>query len=719
MLRHCLVLAAIGLAASSSTSDIASMEFTITVAGMHSTNFGSDYVKTITLNHETGNVKYQQIPHGETTIAVAAKNSGSTTIYSGSKTQTTSLGVTSSITILMTDLFPPAGQTAGDDCNLLTSFSISPMRLKIGRETAIDYETSEGTYDATLTSSDLSANSLATIAACSGEASDICLTPAAGETRGAATLSLLADADAACATVSKADISTVVVQSTADVSATVDFGALFISQESPSKYRINDANAGAITNTLTMSGTCSGTDTSVKATTVCDSGTVAESTVTCADAATTVAMTHPFPSGTPNANNGKCTVTYTPQYKGSDLGTTSTLVYYFGTGSPAEAYAPEVDFAFVSKTEGIVDGTSLTLMAHFSSYDSVNAPVAIEWDCANRGQGQIRFVDANSNTQTGTVTGTGNPDSIAYIVVDESDDLTTCTATGTTYSLSTVQTFDFNTPSPTYSPTPAPCVAPDTCSTHAISETSSGQHLYPTTAFDFHDLPPGSVIAIHTQDAAIWQSSLSVNTQHAIDNCAEIEARVDSVTTDGNGNIYHVAIKELYYDGSWHNTSSFFDDANGLSSTQFRVLSMPLVSTGYAGEIQDCDNGYAVLMRELILQHHGVDLNMSPTTCESEQGLNVRYAVADMSATCHVGFRAVNDDPCDETTPLALVCGTSCQEVGGKYLKALSDGSVEVHSEDTCSSGATGTLSETGDLDTLASTSSLISDFNQYASKLY
>ena len=187
----------------------------------------------------------------------------------------------------------------------------------------------------------------------------------------------------------------------------------------------------------------------------------------------------------------------------------------------------------------------------------------------------------------------------------------------------------------------------------------------------------------------------------------------DRVSVDQSGNIYHIQIEQLYYNGQWHNTSGIVGDASSLSQTVFRIVSRPFISTGFVVELRDCQTG-AVQLRELVLEHYGYDLTEGQTQCDN----NVIHAMVNFTDTCHVGFTAHNNDPCDSVAAIALPCNTVCQEYSGKYLQASSTGVVTVYDDSACTVSPVA-LALTGNLDTRAPTNGALPDLDEYTSQLF
>ena len=754
-------LFAVAVHAQSVLSDIARIDFTFTVSGMSVDNYGQDYVKTFTLNQRTPDFQLGALPHGETTIDAKAYDSSNNLIYQ-SAAFTEDFDASSATTTLVLLATGYADVTSDHNiCPVLLSWSISPAKLRPGRNTTVSYTTFDpdgvdgtpvqvelempthvdGTTDGVVNPANyavLDSPQDVTVETDQryGSGSRVINLDGAVEIDNSAGLvardtaiTIKADDQQSC--VVDDEIATTIIPPVSDQDVDVKYGNALVSVTAAGGTTTAASSGDTVTAQLQFQEACAG-DHSVQTAISCvlvgstaDGSTVTDTVAaaTCPQGEGTGAnpfeVVLPFVSGT--ASGALCTATFSLVVEGNTLPQTNTFTYFSGSyaTSGTSVSAPEIDFVFISR-RSIVNGAVVSLVVDFRGETALGSP---GWTCEGDGAGAVYTHNNGQNFDTGDFSATLKRTVIDVTVVDAAAFVAAgskCTATVQEGSLSTSRVFNFNeapfiylSPSPTPAPTLSSCVAPSSCTTHNISETSLSKHMYPSQSIDYHDLPPGSVIAIHTQDAHIFASNLNVDVQHAVDNCQEIEARVTSGSVDNDGYIYHIEIEALYYDGAWHNGSSLLVDANNLAQTSFRILSKPLVSTGFVVELRDCATG-AVHVRELVLEHYQYDLTMPDSPCEDD----VIHALVNLTGTCHVGFTAHHTDPCDSVAAIALPCGTVCQEFAGKYVQAASTGVVTVYDDSSCTQSPAD-LPLTGNLDTKLPSNGALPDFELYTSQLY
>lgn len=167
-------LACLG-AAQTDPSAIAVLDFKITVANAETVGtWGGDFVRYVTLTYDTPSVSFDYIPHGETTLEIAAYNSDITTIgananggaanhalraakaaeliaaggavgahriYEGSSgTISTVSGVTSVFTVTLTDLTITDMDVVANVCPVMRGIRITPGDYQAGRSTTLELE---------------------------------------------------------------------------------------------------------------------------------------------------------------------------------------------------------------------------------------------------------------------------------------------------------------------------------------------------------------------------------------------------------------------------------------------------------------------------------------------------------------------------------------------------------------------------------------------------
>ena len=539
---------------------------------------------------------------------------------------------------------------------------------------------------------------------------------------------------------------------------------------SSTSYYVKDSTpSNALSVDITMDKACSTADsTTITATRHCTYNVAssadavvgvapASDTVSCLDGNTTVTMTHDFPAtigGSAVAADiltGICTVTYTVKHGGTaGRQDPSTLKYFIGPGSGLTS-SPDTEFAFVSRLHyqtsaplgGDNDASSALLLSgvtdpadKFAMYAEFSAQgggkVSGIWACS---ESYVSIespvtVDGNSTISSTVITDGNTFQATADVSYDSATDNARATAecwievyNPDNPSDTTRQTFYLHKEVVTYSPTPAPtpvCAPPPSCTQHQVAEVSTPQHLYIGNDPDPFAFVPDAIVGIHTQDASIFKPSLDIDVTHAVANCAEIEAKIQAVTTDGNGEIFHLSVKELYYQGDWHVVNTqLLVDKNNLQDTHVRVISTPHVPTGDALQLVNCDSGQ-VLMTLAVMQYHPQDLAVATNCSVNEYGDNERKDLISLSGQCHVILLMHNNDVCDTMDPLVLYCDTTCQQHDDThYLRASASGTITVYEDAQCStvSPGTGPLYATGISATSATSS--IPDITHYSSQLY
>ena len=749
-------------------SDIAKIDFTFTVLGMDIENYGSDFVKTFTLNSETPSFRLGAMPHGQTTITAKAYDGSNVLIYESVPFSEDFDSSSATATLVLQRLGFSDVTSDHNICPILLSWTISPMNLRPGRDTTISYTTFDpdgengsptkveleipqhqaGVTDGVVKTDYAALDDPQDVTPRSdhryGYGSRVLNLDGSQELDGTTLLprdtaiTITANDTQGCAAPTNDVISTKIIPAVSDQDVNVVYahrGLLSVTAQGDTSATdsSDDVTAG-----LVFQEACDGNQvvqTAISCVLVgtttpeADGGTVTHNIndVTCAansgTSSSPLLITLPFVPNT--ASGAMCTATFTIVSEGTTLTQTNTFKYFSGSYTTRTAHEPEIDFVFISRT-AVEDDKVIALVVDFRSVNPLGTP---SWTCLGQNGGSVYETSNTLNFDEND----GSPFSetlvrtVKEVTIRDASQFvqagTNCTATVSDGTLSVSKVFNFNedpfvyvSMSPTPAPSPAPsqsCDAPVTCSTRSISETSQSTHMYVQQPFDAHALPAGSVIAVHTQDAHIFGANLGIDAQHAVDNCAEIEARVAAVSVDQSGNIYHIQIEQLYYDGAWHNTSGIVGDATSLTETVFRVVSRPLISTGFIIELRDCQSN-AVQVRELVLEHYGYDLTEGQTPCED----GVIHAMVNASATCFVGFAAHNSDPCDSVAPIALPCDTVCQEYSGKYLQASSSGVVTVYDDSACTTSPVA-LALTGNLDTRAPTNGALPDLDEYTSQLY
>lgn len=753
MLRRLLYFAlALGVAAD--LSDIAQIDFTFKVLGMSIDNYGSDFVKTFSLSRSTPSFQLGMMPHGTTTIDAKAYNSTSHQIYQ-SAPYSENFDAQSATAVLTLLPMGYANVTSTHNiCPILLSWSISPMNLRPGRNTTVAYRTFdpdgsqdadkevevklempsgiEGTYGVLDTLKDVTVE-----AGDKRYGSDsVVINLLSTELNASASpplvprdtdIVLTAEDHGGCEVAD--NISTKIIPSVSDtldysIKYGISLASVTADGTTTAAWTATDANDD-VTAKLVFTGECDGGQT-IKTSIECQlTGTTADSTthtatvadVTCSTGSGTsgnpLEIELPFVTGT--SSGAMCTATFVVDNHGSELVQENTFQYLSGNYATTSTHAPEIDFAFVSR-RNIQTGSVVSILVDFRGYGNLNQPT---FTCSGQGfsvsSSFPAFSILTANTARRAVTEFTVTNATKLFL--PGDNKCTASVQNVGNALTVSKEFKLNEAPFVYispSPTPATCLAPaDTCLTFNLTETSQSKHIYPSQGIDYHDLPPGSVIALHTRESNIFASNLDVDVAHAIANCGEIEARVTTGSVDSNGNVYHIEIEKFYYNGDWHNGTSLVVDATGLSQTKFRVVSRPLVSTNFVLELRDCDTGN-VQVRELVLEHYMYNLSMPDSSCEDD----VVYGLVNMTGTCHVGFTAHNSDPCDSVAAIALPCGTVCQEYSGTYVQANSSGFVAVYNDSGCTT-ALATLAPTGNLDTRAATNGVLPDFDEYTSELF
>ena len=217
MIKWLALCSTMSAAWASSTDDITGVHVRLSVLGMHSTNFGSDYVKEVTLGALVRQGSFGHVPLGNTTITVTASNSSSHDIYQGVLNLMVDSTVTA-VTVMMIDLHPDAAPNQDNICPFYTSIQIKPSRLIIGEPTEIHYDALDIDGD-TLTHSITTAfDASTTVVQCPGKDDCISITAGVNETRGAKTVDIEVT-DGTCAVDESFD--TVVAQAVQNLDLTV------------------------------------------------------------------------------------------------------------------------------------------------------------------------------------------------------------------------------------------------------------------------------------------------------------------------------------------------------------------------------------------------------------------------------------------------------------------------------------------------------------------
>lgn len=699
MIKWLVLCGTIGAAWASSVNDITGVHIRLSVLGMHSTNFGSDYVKEVTLGALVKQGSFGHVPLGNTTIVVTASNSTSHDIYQGELNLMVDSTVTA-VTVMMLDLYPDAVPNQDNVCPFYTSIQIKPSRLIIGEPTEIHYDALDIDGDALNHSITTAFDASTTVAACPGQDDCISVTAGAGETLGAKTVDIEVT-DGTCAVEESFD--TVIAQAVQSLDLSVHWQSTVRSLSSDGTA-VREAG-DTITVTVGLEDIYVSPD-NEGTVTVIDTCDLSGSTTTANTYdSTTVTITHDFKG---NAAGEKCTATYTFVNHHNIATDPVTFVYYSGGADAAFSYAPVVDFAFVSDTN-LQNGDLMTLVVHTSSQD--DAAISGSWSDASA------FATANA-----PVLATNGHFMITYNITDASS-IHTVNFTATAYNLDTVRSFYLNTASPTYttaSPT-AVCSFPDACAAGSIGDASTSKYLYVhgSTEVDHIRLPPGSVIAIQATDPAIFDPSITLDIDHAVANCGEIEARVASVTLNNDGGVYYMELDDMYYNGQWHNGTNLIADASQLPiPVSFRILQAPMVPSGQLVQVQDCDNNNAVLITHIIMDHYESP-ESEPCTVHPEDG-HLAYVVVNETNECHVGLLTWDDTTCDALEPVRLPCDGTCTPYHNHYVAAAASGDVNIY-EDTdtmCALPPLDTLPPTGNLHMRQATGSF-SDKTHYASQLF
>lgn len=224
---------------------------------------------------------------------------------------------------------------------------------------------------------------------------------------------------------------------------------------------------------------------------------------------------------------------------------------------------------------------------------------------------------------------------------------------------------------------------------------------------------PGSVVRLFSKDQHIFDT-IDVNVAGILDGCNGIEAKLHTVNTY-SGTVESLGIHELYYDGTWHNSSTdILLDSTGLSDTLLELVSVPFVSTGNEMRLVDCANSN-VLDSFIVMQHYPTELS-EESSCDSGEPQAVEKV--SLTGVCHVALLTHDLNECSFLPTRALVCGT-CVPFGAKWLQATSSGTIEVHSSADCTS-MTHTLSASGfDAGFQSVTPSIGLPFDRYSAQLY
>jgi len=683
---------------SSQLSDIASVHVHTRVYGMHSSSFGSDYIAEFTLTALMTSGHVGNLPHGNTTVTVTAHHTDGQAIYRGSTNQLIGDAVTA-ITVAMEDLNPDAAVDQGNVCPFFTTIAVSPMRLTIGAATEVEYAGSDLNGDALTYAMSTVFDASTSVVACPGKSNCFSITAGADEPLGAKAVSLQVT-DGTCPVTTTFD--TVVAQKTSSQTVNVYFKP--VARSLASTGTAVRVAGDTLTVTVVLEDTYVAAD-SPGTVNVIDTCDVSGATTTdSAYTSETVTIPHAYKG---EATGEMCTAVYTFINSVGRASDPVTFTYYSGGVNEAYSYAPAIDFAFVSDTD-LKNGDQVTLVAIASSQDSV--PIA----------GSFVLSSAFATLDSSTTDTAAGHFTATYIVTDE-DNIGTAAFTATAYSLDTVKTFYLNTATPTYTtqPTPAPaCTFPPVCAAGQIGSTSLNAHVY-VGSVTHTELPPGSVIAIQATDASMFQSDLTIDVAHAIANCGEIEARVDSVTLNANKDIYHMQLDDFYYDGQWDYGSGLVTDSGSLPSpVSFRIVSAPQVATGQGIQLHDCNNGGALYTTLVMLQHYAFDEDDLPCMDRGGGG-SFSALVVNLTDTCYVGFSTWDDTACSTTLPIRLPCmAGTCQGYEDHYLAADPMGDITVFSDSSCTV-VLGTLPTTGSLDMKATSPGLAGTYSHYASEMF